>query len=76
MSASCSTCGAEIVWAITQAGKRTPLDAKPVRVAIAARDTEGAEIRDGDALVIGGSANGHQSHFATCPNAASHRRTR
>lgn len=76
MSATCSTCGAPIVWAITQNGKRTPLDAKPIRIAIAARGNDGAEIREGDALVIGSGANGYQSHFATCPQAAAHRKHR
>lgn len=76
MSRACSSCGAPIVWAITEAGKRVPLDAKPIRIAIVARGNDGAEIREGDALVIGSGANGYQSHFATCPNAAAHRKPR
>lgn len=76
MSGACSSCGAPIVWAITEAGKRVPLDAKPIRIAIVARDNDGAEILDNGARVIARGENGYVSHFATCPNAAAHRKPR
>jgi len=72
MSAACSSCGAEIVWAITMSGRPTPCDAKPVKVlAWTGRmvDTvhgQAQEVEVKTAFV---------SHFATCPNAAKHRRT-
>jgi hypothetical protein len=43
---SCRSCGADIWWIVTAAGKKMPVDA------------------DGT------------SHFATCPNAAQHRKAR
>ena len=54
-------CGASIFFALTEKGKPTPLDAKPVRVALLA-DTQGGlpKIEDG--------YTGYVSHFATCPN--------
>lgn len=45
--ANCRSCGAEIEWKKTAAGKLMPVD----------KDTG-------------------ESHFATCPNAASHRKPR
>lgn len=44
---ACNSCGADIVWIVTAAGKRMPVDART-----------------------------HESHFATCPNAAHHRKPR
>lgn len=55
---TCRTCGAEIVWLKTGAGKNMPTDAETVTRG----DTQFEE------------AAGHISHFATCPQAASHRR--
>jgi hypothetical protein len=43
--ASCRSCGAAVVWIVTPAGKRMPVDVST-----------------------------HVSHFATCPNAAQHRK--
>ena len=69
----CRSCGASILWAATASGRSTPLDAGPhpegnlyldgdvARVAVAARAApEGAPL--------------YRSHFATCPQAARHRR--
>lgn len=65
--ATCSSCGAEIIWTVTAAGKRMPVDAKPEkRVAIRPNDSDPLTplSRVVDVFV---------SHFATCPNAARHR---
>jgi hypothetical protein len=76
----CSSCGAQIIWAKTMTGKAMPLDAKP--------DSAGnVSLKSGFAVVYGGNKhNGedrprwdgvlYKSHFATCPNAKSHRKAR
>lgn len=73
---ACRTCHQRIVWARTAAGKAIPLDPDPVpggNVVLVA----------GVATVLGPIAGAysldpprHQSHFATCPQADSHRRSR
>lgn len=72
----CSSCGAEIWWAMTLAGKNMPLDAEP---------SSDGNIRindDGRAYVVGPLellvphvGHTYKSHFATCPHAAQHRRS-
>lgn len=68
MTAKCSTCGAEIIWAQNDAGKATPLNAKPRLVAIVDKHpvSHGAHILR--------YVQGHESHFSTCPQAAQHRK--
>jgi len=56
----CRSCGAEIVWLKTSAGKNIPVDADTVADA-------GAEIFDPDTMM---------SHFATCPDASKWRKKR
>lgn len=76
----CSSCGAQIIWAITETGARNPIDPAPV---------EGGNIRlrvGGDALIYAkvqremfddnDDGTRYQSHFVTCPNAPSHRKNR
>lgn len=58
--AKCRSCGAEIVWLKTDAGKNMPVDAETVV-------DEGATIFDPDQMT---------SHFATCPDAAKHRKNK
>lgn len=75
---TCASCGAEIIWAETENGKRMPLDAAPVAA-------------QAGAFVLVGHPNAPQavslskhldsiplfvSHFSTCPNAPSHRKSR
>lgn len=80
---TCRSCGAPVTWAITASGKRMPVDPEPV---------EGGNVVLHPALVPGGSPTAtvmpptdddpppvfprHLSHFATCPHANEHRRTR
>lgn len=72
MSASrCSSCGAEIIWTVTAAGKRMPVDSAPVGKVTVLR-TNAA-----DALTpLSRQVDHFVSHFATCPNAQQHRSVR
>ena len=80
MTATCRSCGAPIIWRRTPTGGRIPLDADP-------RPNDGNVLDYGDELAIvvlshaglvpldaapGGTLR--VSHFATCPDAAKHRR--
>jgi hypothetical protein len=56
---SCSSCGARIVWFRTAAGKRMPVDESSTKPADAEHQLD---------------LKRHVSHFATCPDAAKHRR--
>lgn len=63
----CKSCGAEILWVTTAAGKSTPVDEKTTRVAMLIEEGEGN-------FKIGEVAKGHVSHWVTCPTANEHRR--
>lgn len=54
----CRSCGAEILWIVTPAGRRMPLDTREVTLYTAA----------------GEPMRGHPSHFASCVDAAFWRR--
>jgi len=58
----CKKCPTEILWVVTPNGKRTPVDAKPIRVAMLREEAGGV-------LKIEEVAEGHQTHWATCPAA-------
>jgi len=62
---TCSSCGAAIVWVTTPAGKPMPLDAEPQKRVVLGRQTGLAHVLDT-----------WTPHWATCPNADQHRRTR
>ena len=62
MSATCRSCGAPIVWGITKAGKKVPLDPPEKRYAM-------HPLYNGLEIV-----ETWLSHFASCPNADQHRR--
>lgn len=69
---SCSSCGAPIEWAVTEHGKRIPLDLEPT-------PTGNLVVVDGIARTLKPTGEGwtlRVSHFATCPNAGVHRRRR
>lgn len=82
MSARCKSCGAEITWAFTHAGKRMPVDAKPTEgepggnVTLMTMD-DGRLIATvhGKPEDIKPSFERYTAHFVTCPNAARHRKT-
>jgi hypothetical protein len=70
----CRSCGAPIIWCVTASEKRMPLDAEPV--------ADGNIVLDGEkALYLGpagqralaADVKRYKSHFATCPNAKTHR---
>lgn len=68
---ACRSCGAPIIWAITENGKRMPLDAEP-----AERPTGVFRLEpSGDDLIARRPIEQvYISHFATCPNADQHRK--
>lgn len=59
--APCKSCGATIVWAFTEKGKRMPLSKASERRRF---------VIDGD---VARSVVTYDSHFSDCPNAAEHR---
>lgn len=61
---TCKSCGAEILWIITPAGKSMPLDAKGESLWQLEPDT----LMSARLVVV------RKSHFATCPNADAHRK--
>lgn len=72
----CRSCSAAIAWATTPTGKSMPVDVEPV-------DGGNVVITDGPqglyAVVVGSheiKQPAYVSHFATCPNAAAHRKAR
>jgi len=77
----CRSCGAEVRWALTERGKRMPLDPQPVD------DTErelfvlrGRDQLLPTAVAVPAGAFEEEphfrSHFASCPHAEQHRRSR
>ena len=70
----CSSCGAPIIWTLTTAGSRMPVDAVKVDGGhyLVVDGTVGTTPRVIYAKDIEGP--GYVSHFATCPTAAKHRR--
>lgn len=80
---TCKSCGAPIIWIKTAAGKSMPCDAEPLPyrasqngaaiVVTPNGETLKADIEDTPEKATG---IGYISHFATCPNAALHRRRR
>jgi len=78
----CRSCGAEIRWVLTERGKRMPLDPEPYH-----GDSPAGlfVLRGHDQLVptaIAAPAGAFEeephfrSHFASCPHAEQHRRSR
>lgn len=77
----CRSCGAPIVWAVTEAHRRRmPVDAEPVdggNVLLSTDDPPLAQVHaPGQASLFADAANRptYTSHFATCPQADQHRR--
>jgi hypothetical protein len=76
---ACRSCGAPILWAETDGGKRAPLDLDPVpdgTFVIADRNRWGTPrvaYVPADALLID-DAPRYRSHYATCPDADRWRR--
>lgn len=84
----CRSCGAPIIWAITERGKRIPLDAEPnnakgnmilVPWGKSSLQTGGApEVTSWEARVVAPLLDANQTrympHHATCPDAKRWRR--
>lgn len=65
---TCRSCGASILWTVTEAGRRMPVDAEPIgKVTVLVRNP------DDPATPISRQRDHYISHFATCPSAAAHR---
>lgn len=77
VSSQCRSCHAPIVWAITNTGRRMPVDAEPAEngTLVLYESTPG-EVHVAPASEHPTIVDRHVSHFATCPNAAQHRRAR
>jgi hypothetical protein len=78
---TCRSCGAEVVWAVTPGGKRMPVDPEPVvdgNVHLDRRQNPplAQVIGSAPTLYDEEPADVYVSHFATCPNADRHRRSR
>jgi hypothetical protein len=83
----CRSCDAEIVWAVTDSGKRIPVDAEPVDGGNVLLSDRGVQAGPRTPLatavgkrvqpsLFGDDSLRYTSHFATCPHADTHRRTR
>lgn len=70
---ACRSCGAEIIWAITPAGRRMPVDAAPDPTGTLRLAQEPYNVT----VVVAGPSDEeprHRPHFATCPQANEWRR--
>lgn len=70
-TATCKSCKAAIIWCITGNGKKMPVDAK--------QNPAGNIVLEGEAptaVYVDPGTGTHTSHFATCPNAAEHRKAK
>jgi hypothetical protein len=84
--ATCGSCPAPILWAETTAGERMPVDEQPSNsgnvLLHLSDDTPRPKLLAG--VLTRGQAAGardrqerlYRSHFASCPNASGHRRSR
>lgn len=80
----CRSCGQLVVWIRTRGGKNMPCDPQMLtyrqsatgkeRIVTTAGDVVSAEVVESGAADSTGI--GYISHFATCPNAARHRKRR
>lgn len=71
---TCRSCGAPIVWCVTPAGNRMPVDADPSPRGNLVLEGELARVVPAPDLLD--RRPRHTSHFATCPNADQHRKVR
>lgn len=75
----CKSCGAPVLWAVTSSGSRIPLDPTEIRASADGPGRAVSLVVEGGAVVSlredpAGDQVGRESHFATCPNAAQHRK--
>jgi len=90
--ARCKTCGAEIIWAETPAGRAIPLDVEPVygkQRSFWEKEAEPTLVPRGAMVLLPGQKTRaateedlklkrpmYVSHFSTCPDHDMHRRVR
>jgi hypothetical protein len=72
---ACRSCGAEVFWAVTASGKRMPVDADVTADGNVSIGPDGLAYVVPAGHVASPAYPRYTSHFATCPNAAHHRRT-
>lgn len=75
----CQSCNQKIIWAITTAGKRMPVDVEPNSAGTVALSHRHDGQVGADTLPVArrfGRTDLRTSHFATCPFANRHRRGR
>jgi hypothetical protein len=74
----CKSCRAQILWVVTVAGKVMPVDPEPAAAGNVQLLETGCRVLSAGALEDARSLGLplHLSHFATCPTAAQHRRTK
>jgi len=70
--ATCKSCGADILWVRTAAGKDMPVCAKPEKRFV----LDEGQAFGGLFAPTGRAVDAYQSHFVDCPQAAEHRRGR
>lgn len=80
MSSTCRSCGAPVIWAHTETGSRMPVDPERVQggnvMLIADVTDDGRMTPNQIAKVVKPGDGVYVSHFATCPDASQHRRSR
>jgi hypothetical protein len=78
---ACRSCGAPVLWAVTDGGRRMPVDRDPApagNLVIADRHPDGTPhmtVVDPEQLLLGDPPR-YLSHFVTCPHANEHRKLR
>lgn len=72
MGGKCSSCQAEIRWAVTEAGGKMPLDPKPEKRVILVEVVP--EVGPPSSMEYARVVDTYLTHFATCPNSAAHRK--
>ena len=80
----CASCGADITWAMTEAGKAIPIDTKPTpdgNITLHTPDGGGrpiavVEIRGQTVLGMDPDEPRYTTHFTSCPDSAQWRKPR
>jgi hypothetical protein len=72
-------CGALVIWTVTAKGKKMMVDFTPVTDATPRFELQAVGSRQVNAVFVDRQGQidkrpGHVAHFATCPNAAKHRK--
>jgi len=76
MSTTCSTCGAEVIWARTVTGRLMPVDPEPVpggNIELI-KPNDPREPLEAHVVTPWFGEKRHVSHFVGCPQADQHRR--